>query len=812
MSAFGQQNQRIHKTPIGYIDSAYLDGNDGSNIVPVWAANGYPSLSLTVGTAFSIDLAAAGLFTDPGSPTSSLGFYGVSGQDPGSAGFVLTGTVLSNADTLATFGSFQLIAVRNGISVLSPILSYAINAPAGTDNVSPTVPTGIAVAQGSTVGTIALSFDSPSDIAPSSVSASGSSHVDALVAGSVAAPPSPIGTPANALVAPSSVNIGSITNPQTPSFNQTGKQWTLSGAGTGIAATTAEQCLLADFGSFSGAYRIIAKLSNYTSTSATALMGLMLHETAVAGGKFLAIGLRPSNGTTGLYVESRTASSGTSAQVATQLLDGNGQVIIGPIYVKIERASDNKTLTVSYSLNELGWTLITTQTLAMNAAIHYALFITSQSAGNDATGTISEVSINNAPRLSVIISASTAVQIALRSVDVAGNTSALSTSILGVPKPQQTNSKIQWSPGHWMNNNHMVTQGEAGSGLGSSPVLAEINDINNTVCVGYLLSITWSALDPNANGTLNTTFVDAVISKLQTAYDRAYKVFLILECGAFSQTHPGNTDSSIIPLPIISNVGLYGQSGYRVAGVTTQPVAVSGWWGGDGNGNTYAAAMHRPAIMNKLIGTVQALGAKYNNNQAFDGIVIRENSLYCGALGQNLCPDFNNGAWDTQNRALVNATIAAFPNKNVVYENTFYKGGGGPPTGETYCQNFTAFLMANRCAIGSADVVGHSKIGAGGSWGMDAYFGNSISNSTYTGPDYRAQNAACIIECEGPDYNRYALADLYSAVINDYKAKYVFWTRATAGFPTNALWPQLKTFLAANPLPPASLGYPSNYP
>lgn len=442
MSAFGLQNQRIQKTPTGRIDSDFLNGADGSDVVPAWSAT-VPNLNSAVGTPISIDLIATAALVDPGSPSAEIGFYPVSGQTPQAAGFTLSGSVLSNPCAFATFGTFRFVAIRNGISVLSPSIAFAFSTASGTDNVAPTVPTSIAVAQGSAVGTISLTCDAPSDAAPASLAASGSSHIEVLVNGAVAAPPSPVVTPANALQSPTNVNIGTISSPDTPSFSQAAKVWTLSAAGTGIAATTSEQCLFVKFGSFSGAQKFVAKLDPYTSSAGTALAGLMVHETGVAGGKFIAIGLRPSNGTVGLYVESRATAAAASTQVATQINDSDGHPIVGPVYVMIERAADNKTWTVSYSKNELGKTVVTTQTLAMNASVLDGLFCTSQSAGTDATAVIEEVSITSNAGISATINATSPVSIQLRSVDTAGNISALSTAIQAIPLSQAPPAQVQ---------------------------------------------------------------------------------------------------------------------------------------------------------------------------------------------------------------------------------------------------------------------------------------------------------------------------------------------------------------------------------
>lgn len=490
--AFGLQNSVIALTPTGRIDSAYLDGADGSDVTPAWNVSDLNLASLQVGTALSIDLVANGYFTDPGSPSSELGFNFVFGQPALDAGFSFSGTVLSNSCTLATSGAFRLVAVRNGISVVSSVITFVISAPAGVDNVSPTVPTGITATPGSAAGTIAITCDQPSDMAPGATPASGTAHVDVLVDGSIASPPSPLVSPANSLAAPTVVNIGSMTI--APALAQSGKVWTAFAEGSGIASTASEQCLFYPFGQYNGAQQFCAKLDPYTSSAANALNGLMVHETGVAGGKFVAIGLGPSNGAVGLYVISRSTSGGSSSQVATQLEDANGQSIIGPVYVFISRAADGKTWTFSYASTEIGRNQITVQTLSMNASVQYGGFLTSQSAGTTATAHIEEISITSGVPLTGTVTASSPVSIQFQSVDSAGNTSALSTAIQGIPKTQTTTTgAIVWKPGIRIRIGgyaNMQSLASIKSSLDSVIAL----DVNNQI-KGICISPTWAQLE-----------------------------------------------------------------------------------------------------------------------------------------------------------------------------------------------------------------------------------------------------------------------------------------------------------------------------
>lgn len=375
-----------------------------------------------------------------------------------------------------------------------------------------------------------------------------------------------------------------------------------------------------------------------------------------------------------------------------------------------------------------------------------------------------------------------------------------------------TLNTVQYDAGHWMMNNHPVNAGEAGKGLSSSPVLGEINDINGTVCVGYKLSIAWSAID-KGSGVYDFSFIDAVIAKLQTAYDRPYKVFIQIEYGAFNSVSPGsNGGTAFIPDYIQHNVATYGQAGQRVGGVVTNFSGISGFWGGDGNGNTYAPQFFRSSIADAYIAFINAMGTKYNNNPAVSGVSFRENSFCVGALANNSCPGYSNSGFDTQLRRIAQAMKTAFSNKLCGFQNTFYQGGGTPKRGETYCQEFTTFLYSIGMVLDTADTVGHTKtITNGGSWGMAGFLGIQVTGSAAAVTDMRKLGYRCMAEVEGPDYTPYTLADLWQALRDDVQASIIFWCRRVdTNVPSNVQWANLKGFLAANPIPAANLAYSSN--
>src|SRR5207245_1942930 len=130
-------------------------------------------------------------------------------------------------------------------------------------------------------------------------------------------------------------------------------------------------------------------------------------------------------------------------------------------------------------------------------------------------------------------------------------------------------------------------------------------------------------------------------------------------------------DFSIIPAYVQNSPGTYGNAGYRVAGVVTQP-GKGGWWGGDGNGNTYAAAMHRPAVADRVMKLYQALASYYNGHPLVEGGFFEENSFVYGAASNNACPDFSKSAIQANYQSTLVGTVASWTKTHVVFENTYF--------------------------------------------------------------------------------------------------------------------------------------------
>lgn len=668
MSGFGLQNEPITPTPAGFIDSRFLTGADGSNIVPSFNFNpvahpSFPSLaSLTVGTAFSLDLLGGLFLVDPGSPTSEVGFHVVSGTDPRKAGWTVVSGVLSNPCTVVNSGVFQLVALRNGISILSPAISYSIGVPAGLDTVAPSIPTGIVATPGTTVGTVQIVFDPPCDVAPPGVNAGGSAHVDLYISGVKTSPPTPIAVPSNALAAPTTVNLGAAAI--VPSVSQSGKLWTISAAGTGIASTTSEQAGLVDFGVVSGVQQVIARLNNYTAgTATTALMGVIIHDTAVAGGRFAAVGLGPSDGTTGLYYIVRTTIGGTSTTAVTQLKDVNGHTITGPVYVKLARATSGATK-FSYSLDQTAWIDVNTTTVAMGTSPHYGLFLTSASATTTVTGVVDEVAITNGTQITAVLTTSTAVPFTLIAVDRDNNASLPSVSVVGTPSTNPNNSgTVLFISGYGFHaDNYFYNTGVEKANLAAG---ITANSGNNQIIVVELY-LTWGECEGPTQGDyskMDSIFSD-LLPKLRAMSQKCY---LIVNHNG-PRTFDGSNSTNTFPQYALNN-------GWVVK-ITS-------------NFNGYVVTWQNPATVTAYTNMLKYCADKYSSDPLFFAMSTQDES----DMVTNQAGLVTDTQWYSVYKQMQLDIKAHLPNKFV-----WVRGNWMPPGGALEISRFSDLLTTLNAA------------------------------------------------------------------------------------------------------------------
>lgn len=361
-------------------------------------------------------------------------------------------------------------------------------------------------------------------------------------------------------------------------------------------------------------------------------------------------------------------------------------------------------------------------------------------------------------------------------------------------KTQQRKKK--WNPGHFMGSNSVIRTGNT-----ASSIYFETNNLNNLdLILGHRAFMSWGSLE-QTQGVYTFTELDNLRNRLKTAYNKPKLLRLAVLPGEFGSTNPGDTDYSALPQYIMQG-SAYGAAGHATWNFSVNPATVvitnagsHGWWGGNGNGNTYAACLHRPAVMARWIALHQAIAAHVDGDPLFDGIWFQENSWWIGSSSANRCPDYSNSAVDTQQRALISAVASAFQQTNIQYQNTW--------AGDiTLTQKFEAFMVQSGVLPGSADTTGAAKIAASpthsfGSWGMDAYQGVSMSGSGYSGPDLRP-TIPSVMDVEGPDIGSNGFgtrftngrADALLALNTYYKAASAAWCflLANSAPPTQSIW------------------------
>jgi hypothetical protein len=355
------------------------------------------------------------------------------------------------------------------------------------------------------------------------------------------------------------------------------------------------------------------------------------------------------------------------------------------------------------------------------------------------------------------------------------------------PTPPVNSKAKKWNPGHYAGANTTLFTGSMTDGR-INTINSEIDMIKAYPLVkGYLTFISWGAIEGNQDDySAGFALIDSMLARLG-AMSPQRRLAIKIQVGGYTRTHPGNGDYSIIPKYLQSNVSLYGQAGYRVNKVITTVSGVSGWFGGDGNGNTHAAQMHNPNVMNRFVKMLQALAARYDKHPLVEAFVWEESSFVIGANDNNKNPSWNNNQLIVNYQNALKAHVAACPMTNVVFENT-YNAPTNTDNNETSTQKFMDFMYANKVIPGATDTGGFNYIktktnGIPLSWGMAAYVGHKTANSSWTPRDYRSLTRS-IVEVQGPDLGAY-LNEPFRALtpqdmldsLNTYShASHVFWS------------------------------------
>jgi hypothetical protein len=422
--------------------------------------------------------------------------------------------------------------------------------------------------------------------------------------------------------------------------------------------------------------------------------------------------------------------------------------------------------------------------------------------------------------------------------------------------------KVKWNPGHYG-----ASAGIAQPGSGFSKFTPEMDDmLKDDWIYGYRLFITWPAIDTgpvtfnssvggatkgtfsaamsagtywvyfadgeyrdvtvSSDGTsaswspalaagsvtgahlYTTALLDQILNRLKTQYRTPKQLVIALLPMSFAGGSRNGGDFSRVP-PYIATNPKYGPS---------PDGRTYGWWG-PAPGQTlglYTAATYRPAVAAEYAALGQALGARYDSDPNFEAIMDQEDSAVVQAAitYPPADPSYSDAAYVAQQKMYLAAWLQAFPHTNVIAENTFLRTS-------TPAQEFEAWMIQNRIAPGTADISGQSYYDAHPSgnlsnWGLAAYAGQTASNSSYVGQDYRG-SVRPMVDVEGPDIGSgsgttlsAAPLDLVKSLNQTVKASHAFWDYAPGGRAPRPKWAQVTAVLKDNPL--TNTGYPGNYP
>jgi len=365
---------------------------------------------------------------------------------------------------------------------------------------------------------------------------------------------------------------------------------------------------------------------------------------------------------------------------------------------------------------------------------------------------------------------------------------------------------IKWNPGHYLASNAVLKPGEqftvqpqpSGTWNGFLTELSQLNNQDNVV--GYTAFVYWSALEPSQD-KYDFSQISALLNYLKTHFNKSKHLVLVVMPGKNSTTDA----RGVIP-NYIANSPMYGPS----------PVAGSyGWWGGKGNGVTAVAALHRPAVMERWIKLHEKLGEAFNGDPNFEAILFAEDSWVIGASMSNGAPDWNGATALANWENLITATTTAFPNTNVIVENTWLDL-------PLRTQQLEDFMLEHRVAPGTQDTYGQTWVdqhgGALNNWGLNEYIGKAISAAyPALGPDMRSRMHSMVL-IEAPNLglyvanNGYTPADICVALNRSYAASHAFWTYL-GNSNTTRPWANWSNVLATiNKCPLVNTGYPLIYP
>jgi hypothetical protein len=315
---------------------------------------------------------------------------------------------------------------------------------------------------------------------------------------------------------------------------------------------------------------------------------------------------------------------------------------------------------------------------------------------------------------------------------------------------------VKWHPGHYV----MLLGGETRSG-----VLTRINEIGQVPAIkGVQVRIWWHELEPQ-KGVYDFSSINAYLNRLKAQPTPKRLVVRIMD-----RRFGVSSRSNIVPNYLLT------QSIYNGGLVRTK--------------NGYAARLWEAPVMDRLIALYRAIGARYDGDAYFEGVMTEETTLGL----TNFPSGYSHAKVKLQHERLAAAASNAMPHTNVFVNASWI---GSTSLMQDLYQSFVPLPVA---AGGSNTIPGDMTLGQRVLTGV-------------TGADYRGRLAiGTAVETGelGGSHGDFTPQQINNYAYNTLRANHVFWAYNTWKGDSTQRWSTgIKPFLRSNP--PVRTACPTSY-
>jgi hypothetical protein len=315
---------------------------------------------------------------------------------------------------------------------------------------------------------------------------------------------------------------------------------------------------------------------------------------------------------------------------------------------------------------------------------------------------------------------------------VSASNSSTATALEAAAALLPGDTRVKWHPGHYV---------QLGAGASDDLVLRTFKEISALPNVrGVQTRYMWRDLE-TAQGVYDFTEIDKDLAAAQAV---GKKLFIMVGTKAFSAGGRA--------LPEYMHTDEYGGGVYRIVIDAKDTLGTEATTGEN-------IAMYVPAVRDRMIALVTALGQRYNGNDTFEGIGFNET-----ALGQAVVPLTSTQKADFfTNLALMDAAARrAFPNTVVMQFFNFPR---------PYMPGLVNSAISNSVALGGPDTfLNDSELE------LSAYpLYDTAAGKVALGPSVQAENY--FTTYQGGPYAPPAVTDLYNFAKTRLHANYIFWAK-----------------------------------